>query len=46
MFKSRATMRGIPGDSARKRGLLRVLVPVLVFGLAFGFAFGILLGNV
>ncbi|MBO7182189.1 MAG: DUF4191 family protein [Kiritimatiellae bacterium] len=45
MTDTRATMRGIPGDAARKRGLRRIFVPLLVFGILFGFAFGVLLGN-
>ena len=45
MTEARATMRGNPGDSARKRGLRRILVPMLVFGILFGFAAGVLLGG-
>lgn len=42
---TRATMRGTPGDSARKRGLYRVILPILIFGILFGLACGILLGS-
>lgn len=42
---TRATMRGIPGDAARKRGLRRVFIPILIFGVLFGFSAGVLLGN-
>jgi hypothetical protein len=45
MTETRATMRGVPGDSARKRGLRLILVPTLTIGVLFGFATGILLGN-
>ena len=45
MTETRATMRGIPGDAARKRGLRRIFIPVLLFGVLFGFAAGVLLGN-
>ena len=45
MTEARATMRDNPGDSARKRGLRRILVPMLVFGILFGFAAGVLLGG-
>ncbi|MBQ9693434.1 MAG: NERD domain-containing protein [Kiritimatiellae bacterium] len=45
MIETRATMHGIPGDSARKRGLCKVLIPILIFGLLFGFAAGLLLGS-
>lgn len=40
MHESRATMRGVPGDAARRRGIRRVLVPLLCFGVFFGFGLG------
>ena len=46
MPESRATMRGIPGDAARRRGLRRVLVPVACFAGALGVGAGLLLGGV
>ena len=45
MTQTRATMRGIPGDSARKRGILKVFFPILTLGLSFGFSAGIIVGN-
>ncbi len=41
---SRATMKGVPGDAARRRGLKRVLVPLLCFGVCFGLGLGVCLG--
>ena len=40
----RATVRGIPGDSARRRGLKRILLPTAGFALAVGIGFGAVLG--
>ncbi len=45
MVESRATMRGVPGDTARRRGLRRVLVPLLCFGVFFGLGVGLILGS-
>ncbi len=45
MIESRATMRGVPGDAARRRGLRRVLVPLLCFSVAFGIGVGLVLGS-
>lgn len=46
MPRSRATMKGVPGDAARRRGLRRVLVPVACFGVVFGFGVGLAVGGV
>ena len=46
MSETRATMRGIPGDAARRRGLRRVLLPVAGYAMAFGGGAGLLLGGV
>lgn len=46
MTESRATMRGVPGDAARRRGIRRVLVPLLCFGVFFGFGLGLVAGAV
>ncbi len=40
----RATMRGIPGDAARKRGLKRILLPMVAFALLMGLGLGLTLG--
>ncbi len=45
MVQSRATMRGVPGDAARRRGLRRILVPLICFGVAFGLGIGLILGS-
>lgn len=45
MTPTRATMRGIPGDAARRRGLRRIFVPMLIFAIAFGLGIGSLLGS-
>ncbi len=42
--ETRATMRGVPGDAARRRGLRRILVPLLCFGVLFGLSLGICAG--
>lgn len=44
MTSTRAAMRGIPGDAARRRGLRRIFVPMLIFGISFGSGIGIILG--
>lgn len=44
MLASRATMRGVPGDAARRRGLRRIFVPILCFGVLFGIGGGGVLG--
>lgn len=44
MTESRATMRGVPGDAARRRGIRRVLVPLLCFGVLFGLGLGVCAG--
>ncbi len=46
MLESRANIRGIPGDAARRKGLRRVLTPILGFSLSFGVGVGIVLGGV
>ena len=46
MARSRASMKGVPGDAARRRGLRRVLVPVACFGVAFGVGIGLAIGGV
>ena len=46
MARSRASMKGVPGDAARRRGLRRVLVPVACFGVAFGVGIGLAMGGV
>lgn len=40
----RAAVRGIPGDSARRRGLKRILLPTAAFSLAAGVGAGALIG--
>lgn len=44
MPETRATMKGIPGDAARQRGLRRVLVPLTALALLFGLGLGAALG--
>ncbi len=42
----RATMRGVPGDAARKRGLKRILLPVMFLALGLGTGLGMVIGTV
>lgn len=46
MTERRATMKGIPGDAARRRGIRRVLIPLLCFGVLFGLGLGVCAGAV
>ncbi|MGN0886006.1 MAG: nuclease-related domain-containing protein [Candidatus Spyradenecus sp.] len=43
MLEARATMRGVPGDAARRRGLRKVFIPILAFGTLFGVGIGAVL---
>lgn len=43
--ESRATLRGVPGDAARRRGLRRIFLPVAGFAMAFGCGVGLALGS-
>lgn len=45
MTPTRATMRGIPGDAARRRGLRRIFIPMVTFAITFGIGIGALLGS-
>lgn len=45
MLETRATMRGVPGDAARRRGLRRIFVPILAFGTLFGVGAGAVLNQ-
>lgn len=45
MTFTRATMRGIPGDAARRRGLRRIFIPMVTFAILFGIGIGVLLGS-
>lgn len=45
MTPTRATMRGIPGDAARRRGLRRIFIPMVTFAIAFGIGIGALLAS-
>jgi hypothetical protein len=42
---TRATMRGVPGDAARRRGLKRILFPLMMCALAIGFGMGGICGG-
>ena len=44
-YESRATMKGNPGDTARRRGLVRVIIPLLSLTATFGLAVGIIFGS-
>ncbi len=46
MPTSRATMKGVPGDAARRRGLRRVLQPMVALGGLFGLGAGLTLGGI
>ncbi|MEG2414475.1 MAG: nuclease-related domain-containing protein [Kiritimatiellia bacterium] len=43
---TRADMRGVPGDAARKRGINRIVLPLLGLGFLFGLGGGIIFGAV
>ena len=43
MLEARATMRGVPGDAARRRGLRKIFIPILAFGTLFGVGIGAVL---
>ncbi|MDO4527267.1 MAG: nuclease-related domain-containing protein [bacterium] len=42
---SRATMLGVPGDVARRRGLQNILVPLVCLGFMMGLGLGLLMGG-
>ncbi len=46
MIQSRAIVKGIPGDAARRKGLRRMLAPLLWLSVTFGVGVGLILGSV